>query len=189
VRKPPAGKLSPPVQISPSFPLVLSQAPINLLPSPWIPALGARLVFFDLPPSRTAIGSATSHLNDWHPSCSASVRWPGSESAVPYEEVSAMARISMHGGLCSTCRNGPTCTYPRNSGRPVTQCEEFDGELAAPRNPTDRDDPPSDSLDLRSPSEEKYSSKYGGLCKICDNREICTFPKPEGGVWHCGEYQ
>jgi hypothetical protein len=100
-----------------------------------------------------------------------------------------MATIGVHRSLCSTCRNEPTCTYPRNSGRPVTQCEEFDGELTAPRNPTDSSDPPSDRSELRSTWEEKYSNKYVGLCLICDNRETCTFPKPEGGVWHCGEYQ
>jgi NADH-quinone oxidoreductase subunit E len=30
--------------------------------------------------------------------------------------------------------------------------------------------------------------KYKGLCLNCANRETCTFPKPEGGVWHCDEY-
>jgi hypothetical protein len=98
-----------------------------------------------------------------------------------------MATISIYRGLCSTCRNDPTCTYPRDPKRPVTQCEEFDGELSAPRNPTERSDPPFGSFELRSRWEEKH--KYAGLCIICDNREICTFPRPEGGVWHCGEYR
>jgi (2Fe-2S) ferredoxin/predicted RNA-binding Zn-ribbon protein involved in translation (DUF1610 family) len=30
--------------------------------------------------------------------------------------------------------------------------------------------------------------KYRGLCLNCAKREFCTFPKPEGGVWHCDEY-
>jgi hypothetical protein len=100
-----------------------------------------------------------------------------------------MAKISTHRGLCSTCRNEPTCTYPRDSERPVWQCEEFDGELTALRNPPGSSDAPSNRLELRPPAEEKHSSKYVGLCLICDNRETCTFPKPEGGVWHCEEYQ
>jgi hypothetical protein len=28
-----------------------------------------------------------------------------------------------------------------------------------------------------------------GLCINCDVRNTCTFPKPEGGVWFCEEYQ
>jgi hypothetical protein len=28
-----------------------------------------------------------------------------------------------------------------------------------------------------------------GLCAHCDKRETCTLPKPEGGVWHCDEYE
>jgi hypothetical protein len=28
-----------------------------------------------------------------------------------------------------------------------------------------------------------------GLCRNCENRRTCAFPKPEGGIWHCEEYQ
>jgi len=28
-----------------------------------------------------------------------------------------------------------------------------------------------------------------GLCRTCAKRESCTFPKPEGGVWHCEEFE
>jgi hypothetical protein len=27
-----------------------------------------------------------------------------------------------------------------------------------------------------------------GLCANCENWETCTFPRSEGGVWHCEEY-
>ena len=30
---------------------------------------------------------------------------------------------------------------------------------------------------------------HGGLCMDCEYRNDCTYPKPEGGVWHCGEYR
>jgi hypothetical protein len=30
---------------------------------------------------------------------------------------------------------------------------------------------------------------HRGLCLNCDVRNTCTFPKPEGGVWFCEEYQ
>jgi hypothetical protein len=28
-----------------------------------------------------------------------------------------------------------------------------------------------------------------GICSNCDNCRTCVFPKPEGGIWHCEEYQ
>ncbi|MDP2970889.1 MAG: hypothetical protein Q8P64_17020, partial [Deltaproteobacteria bacterium] len=36
-------------------------------------------------------------------------------------------------GLCSCCSCAPACTYPRDSGRPVLQCDEFDG-ISPPLN-------------------------------------------------------
>jgi len=46
-------------------------------------------------------------------------------------------------------------------------------------------------MDARAESErgDKDPGAYMGLCKSCANRETCTFPKPEGGVWHCEEYR
>jgi hypothetical protein len=38
-------------------------------------------------------------------------------------------------------------------------------------------------------SEEADATHQRGLCSICEGREVCAFPKPEGGVWHCEEYR
>ena len=27
-----------------------------------------------------------------------------------------------------------------------------------------------------------------GLCASCDLRDVCTYPRPLGGVWNCDEY-
>ena len=35
---------------------------------------------------------------------------------------------------------------------------------------------------------KENSAQYKGLCQTCEYRETCTYPKPEGGVWHCEEY-
>mgnify|MGYP001566844193 CR=1 FL=1 len=100
-----------------------------------------------------------------------------------------MSKIRAQRGLCSTCRNDPTCTYPRDAGRPVLQCQEFEGYVMTPPRTTGRDISPSTNLWVRSAAEEKYTGKYMGLCRSCENRGTCTFPKPEGGVWHCEEYR
>ena len=35
-------------------------------------------------------------------------------------------------GLCSTCDNAATCTFPRDPALPVMQCDEFQGETISP---------------------------------------------------------
>jgi hypothetical protein len=36
---------------------------------------------------------------------------------------------------------------------------------------------------------EEEVSRYSGLCVNCEHRQSCTHPKPEGGVWHCENYE
>jgi hypothetical protein len=93
----------------------------------------------------------------------------------------------VYSGLCADCQNAPKCTFPRIPGRPVRHCEEFKGnESAADRNYSCEGTFPlcsgfdSEAVDYRARL---------GLCANCANREACTFPKPEGGVWHCEEYR
>jgi hypothetical protein len=33
------------------------------------------------------------------------------------------------------------------------------------------------------------SDSHLGLCGLCEDRSTCTYPRPEGGVWHCEEYR
>jgi hypothetical protein len=92
-------------------------------------------------------------------------------------------------GLCSLCKNASTCTYTRDFRRPVLQCEEFDGYEPRPVRPIVKNILLTADTKLRSNVEEKDSGQYKGLCSICEDRKICTFIKPEGGVWHCEEYR
>jgi hypothetical protein len=100
-----------------------------------------------------------------------------------------MVKIRAHRGLCETCRNDPTCTYPRNSGQPVLQCLDFEGFVAAPAKTISRNGSHGSNSRFQSNLEGKYTGKYMGLCRTCENRGVCTFPKPEGGIWHCDEYR
>jgi len=47
--------------------------------------------------------------------------------------------------------------------------------------------PRADSSMARRATEEAVS-KYSGLCMNCEHRRTCTYPKPEGGIWHCEDY-
>ena len=95
-----------------------------------------------------------------------------------------MSEDQKYYGICTTCNNAPFCAYSKNSKRPVWFCEMFQNQT-----PTESS-PPKNSENLNSEKKSKTDkSKYKGLCINCENRDTCTFPKLEGGVWHCSEYR
>ena len=83
--------------------------------------------------------------------------------------------------LCPTCLYVDGCVLFSNGERPAWHCEEFVSAGAPDRSPAG---PPASAT--TSPPEER---KHLGLCVNCDDRETCTFPRPEGGVWRCNEYR
>jgi hypothetical protein len=90
-------------------------------------------------------------------------------------------------GLCSTCKHSSGCTYPRDPNRPVVQCEEFEGILKASEEVSRKYTKFIGVEEPKAYNEEPTQLK--GLCKLCEKRATCTYPKPEGGVWHCVEYE
>ena len=90
-------------------------------------------------------------------------------------------------GLCRMCENAPGCTFTRDPNRPVLQCEEFNGGKPATREISAKER--LRQIDSQTRGEDKKSTNLIGLCSNCDERERCTFPKPEGGVWQCEEYR
>ena len=101
---------------------------------------------------------------------------------VPSERVSSTS-MSRRRGLCMTCRHAAYCTFPIYEERPVFQCEEFEIEsMPAAKHP------------IVTATEEvrpntSNNKRLLGLCFNCDLRDTCKFPMPEGGVWHCEEYE
>ena len=91
-------------------------------------------------------------------------------------------------GLCSCCRFAEHCTYPKDPSQPILQCDEFEGLGPPPPALGDRKNLQG-IVDEPLSSSEKDFKEFKGLCTICENRPTCTFPKPEGGVWHCEEYR
>lgn len=100
-----------------------------------------------------------------------------------------MSKEAKYRGICLACKKARYCTYPRDPKRPVCHCTEAeDWEEPSVKITHDgilkRTSKPSDS----TPKLDEDSGKYKGLCKYCKHREICTFPKSEGGVWRCEEF-
>ena len=100
------------------------------------------------------------------------------------QEIEPQEEIPQNEGLCATCNEEPNCFYARNADRPVLFCEMFDNT-----SPVSEKEPQGErSKAQQGETEQIQSATLKGLCVNCENRETCTFPKPEEGVWHCEEY-
>lgn len=50
------------------------------------------------------------------------------KDAAPVPCIREIAKDRKYSGLCSTCKDAPTCIYLKDSEKPVLQCEEFECE-------------------------------------------------------------
>ncbi len=92
-------------------------------------------------------------------------------------------------GLCATCNNVATCFHRRRYDQPVWQCEEFDDSDLVVGSQTNNGNSPNMNEAESLSDNDKNSSLFIGLCSNCKSRNFCTYPKPEGGVWRCEEYE
>lgn len=108
------------------------------------------------------------------------------EALVKDSEENLSAKTVLLRSLCSTCNNSTSCYYHlRNGKRIVRFCELFDDYEPSPK------DVGLSLLDeslIKPKVVTENEVKLSGLCMNCENRDTCTYPKPEGGVWHCEEY-
>jgi len=88
-------------------------------------------------------------------------------------------------GLCCSCKNAVGCYFRKHCQKPSFYCEEFEIDST----PFVKTIARAKSLPTRLPDAEEKASKSFGLCSNCENRKTCVFQKPEGGIWHCEEYQ
>jgi len=94
-----------------------------------------------------------------------------------------VANRQWYPGLCATCVNEPDCTFPRSVDHPVLTCDEFEGAVdVMPR-------PVVESAQQAERFAVANREWFPGLCMTCEKRETCTFPKPEGGVFNCDEFE
>ncbi len=108
---------------------------------------------------------------------------PAVEDTAEGKEPAPIVRKPVHRGLCLSCKHQLDCTFPRNPNHPVLQCEEFEGEETVRVTAERR----RSSQSAEAAAEE--AAEYKGLCKNCEDRATCAFPKPQGGVWRCEEYR
>lgn len=85
------------------------------------------------------------------------------------------------GGLCATCEHAPDCTHPRASGAPILECDD-----AVPLTIAIAPTTGIEAVRHAAPPP-RFAAK--GLCATCERFPTCTYPKLEGGVWHCEEFE
>lgn len=91
---------------------------------------------------------------------------------------------TQNSGLCTTCNHAADCTLAGRTGKAVLFCEEYDaGESCEAKGQVQAWPKP------KYVDGDEDSGMFLGLCRNCENRRTCAFPKPEGGIWHCEEYQ
>ena len=105
------------------------------------------------------------------------------------KEAKMISKEKKYFGLCSSCKTASGWTYIRDLKRPVLQCEEFEGYEPRIVRTTVVNILLKTAPKFGSGNEERELSRYRGLCSICEDQAACTYPKPEGGVWHCEEYR
>jgi len=90
-------------------------------------------------------------------------------------------------GLCRDCDRANTCTFPRNPSRPIWSCDEFESsDQGGPHRMTQPSAACASSEVLPGQIE---APEIRGLCRECDRRFTCEYPKPPEGVWHCDELE
>lgn len=91
-------------------------------------------------------------------------------------------------GICSACIHEAVCIYPRSKGQIVLNCGQFEPCPPIRRPPPSRDQVELEKLWKKSSSKES-ETKFKGLCSSCEDRNVCIYLKPAGGVWRCEEYR
>ncbi len=102
----------------------------------------------------------------------------------------AVERAGDYLGICSTCNCAGDCAHRlRNPACAIWECENYDDYVHM--SGTDINGGLSQVVPApaRSHRGEFDAAAYPGLCRNCEKRDECLYPKPEAGVWHCEEYQ
>jgi len=82
--------------------------------------------------------------------------------------------------LCRQCTLLLVCDRAREQNRKVYYCQDFQKSINISTlcNIVKSDKTP----------ENAENNMQNGLCRICQNRDICNIQIPSGGLWHCENF-
>jgi hypothetical protein len=90
-----------------------------------------------------------------------------------------------YNGLCASCSSATDCTFKRSAERAIMHCDEFSGYEIPGLLITEAEITAKPRLSFSEPTPSILS----GLCVNCEERDGCTYPKSDGGVWRCEDYR
>lgn len=85
-------------------------------------------------------------------------------------------------GICGVCALCEDCELATRSAAPMTHCEQLEPDHGLV------------SEMVRFVMQGQVSKmtdavEHMGLCMNCEHHNDCTFPRDQGGVWYCEEYE
>lgn len=99
-----------------------------------------------------------------------------------------MPEIVNSGNLCPICLFVAECQFKEKSGGFVTQCDNFRLDIPAFEKTKPICVDKINSADGNLPENGSANGRSMGLCHFCTKSDTCQLPKPEGGIWHCGDF-
>ena len=109
-------------------------------------------------------------------------------TTVSHTSVTTKGKTKTYKGLCQTCSNAAECTFKRDESKPILDCDEFNGYEIAGVMLTSEEIGRHTKPECPVSPRKTIAGRNQGLCVNCENRETCTYPRPEGGIWCCEEY-
>jgi len=88
--------------------------------------------------------------------------------------------------LCPHCRHVSICSRYKYQNQEVWYCEEF-SDIRQPQSAT-AEVTAANPSSLNASAAQSETNSLRGLCKICQNRNMCTMKSFEGGIWHCDNF-
>ncbi len=85
--------------------------------------------------------------------------------------------------LCPNCRNISKCTLRKDRTKQKSYSEEFKIGINPSIQATG-----GKKISQAASGVPDVLNEFIGICGNCNNRKVCSYSKPEGGIWHCEEY-
>ena len=82
--------------------------------------------------------------------------------------------------LCRKCALLLVCDRAKEQNRKVYFCQDF--------QKSNKNSLLRYTVNPDNSKENIKNDMQNGLCRICQNREICNVKIPEGGLWHCENF-
>lgn len=82
--------------------------------------------------------------------------------------------------ICNQCALLLVCNRAKEQNRKVYYCQDFQKSNNVYLS--------RDTMKSEKNLETTENNMNDGLCRICQNRDICKIQIPTGGLWHCDNF-